>query len=373
MTRFTRVVALLAVLAAVYVAGAYALAFADDAYIWPDGTVGEPYFKEMHTRSDCPPFKYDILAGSLPPGLTLESRGVVSGIPQQLGSWSFWMRLRDCQNQSAEREFTLKITHVRLIVTTTTLPVAIRNAAYSGAIATTGGAGTKSWTLTAGQLPAGLTLNADGTISGTPTANGDFVFTVKVADDGPSTDTKQLLIRVVDPLAITPLGARARIAEVSRPFNATLTGTGGTQPYTWSVTGTLPDGLTLDPTTGVMSGVPETAGSAPLTVTMTDANKLSQTLAVSFTVAGQLTIVTNRLASPVVGQAYSATLAVRGGFRPFRWRAIAGRLPRGIGLNARTGTLSGTASLPGSYRLRVQVTDLLGVKATKPLVLAVHA
>jgi hypothetical protein len=371
--RFIRVLGLVAVLAAVLAAGAYALAFSDNDYFWPDGTVGEPYLKELHPRSDCPPFKFDLLAGELPPGLELESRGVVDGTPTQLGTYNFWLRVRDCLNMSAEREFTIKVTRIRLQVTTSRLAVAVRNTAYSQALATQGGAGAKRWTLAAGALPTGLTLGADGTITGTATATGDFVFTVSVADDGPSTDTKQLLIRVVDPLAIAPLPTRAHVAEVGKEFSARLAGTGGTQPYAWAVTGGLPAGLTLDGATGDIAGVPETPGNVGLSITLTDANGLVQALPVRFVVAGRLTLLTTRLAAAAVGRAYSARLAVRGGIRPLRFAAIAGRLPRGIRLAERTGVLAGTATAAGTFRVRVRVTDFLGVTATRPLVLAVGA
>ena len=263
MTRFIQLTCLFAVLAGVAAGSASALAFADQDYFWPDGTVGEAYVKQLIGRTDLAPCtpqkcKYTLLAGELPPGLALHSVGIVDGSPTQLGIWHFWLQLHDCCGQTAEREFTINVNRIKLVVTTSALPVAIRNAAYGQALATSGGAGVKHWTLVNGTLPAGLTLNADGTITGTPTATGDSVFTVKVADDGPSTDTKQLLIRVVDPLAIAPLATRARVAEVGRPFSSTLAGTGGTQPYRWSVTGTLPAGLTLDGTTGGISGTRQT-------------------------------------------------------------------------------------------------------------------
>lgn len=373
MKRLIRALAAVAVLAAVFAAGAYALAFSDNDYFWPDGTVGETYLKELHPRSDCPPFKFDLIAGQLPPGLHLESRGVVTGVPTQLGEWSFWLRVRDCQNMSAEREFSIKVNHVRLTVTTTTLPVAIHNVAYSQAIGVVGGGATKRWSVASGSLPAGVTLNPDGTITGTPTATGDFVFVARVTDENNSTDTKQLLLRVVEPLAVAQPAVRARLGEVGRPFRAALAATGGTQPYTWALTGSLPAGLTFDAASGVLSGVPEEALSTPLSIVVTDANKLTQTLSLRLVVVNAVSVSTAALPSAAAGARYAVRLAARGGVRPLRWDTAGGRLPRGLVLGRATGRLAGVPRTPGTYRLRVRVTDALGARSARPLVLVVRA
>ena len=133
----------------------------------------------------------------------------------------------------------------------------------------------KTWSISSGTLPPGLAIDAStGLISGTPTAAGQFDFQVlaKVNSDTRS-DTKVLAIVVRDQLGI--LGAepfttaRRAIGEVSVPFDATLTATGGSGTYAWSLTsGALPPGLILEE--GAISGTPTTAGVYAFTATLTD-------------------------------------------------------------------------------------------------------
>jgi hypothetical protein len=380
--RFIKVFVLVAVLAGVLASTASALAFADQDYIWPTGGVGESYFKQLIGRTDLAPCygtyppkcSYSKIAGQFPPGIGMSSDGKVTGTPTQLGTWSFWLQINDCCGQSAQREFSLTINRVKLKVATQSLPAVVKGTAYAQTVAAEGGAGTKNWSVTDGKLPDGLSLNsANGAITGTPTTNGDFVFTVKVADASPSPDTKQLLIRVVDPLVFGPLSARARVAEVGIPFSATLTGTGGTQPYVWAVSGNLPAGLAFDPASGVISGVPSAAGLARLNLTLTDANGFTNSVNVGLTVVAPLKFATKGSITVIAGRALSLKLVRQGGARPFKWAVVSGKLPKGVGLNKRTGTLAGIPSTAGTYRFRISVTDALGGNSTKPLVFSVRA
>ena len=161
-------------------------------------------------------------------------------------------------------------------ITTTTVPDATVGVAYSAPLAATGGITPYTWAVTTGTLPAGLTLDpSTGVISGTPTTAGASSFTVMVTDSTtgtPQTDTQGLSITVV--AAGTPVSITTKHlprGHVGHAYSATLAATGGATPYTWAVTsGTLPAGLTLDPSTGVISGTPTASGREKFTVTVTD-------------------------------------------------------------------------------------------------------
>ena len=92
--RLTRVVLLVALLAAVFVPSAAAIRFTDQSFFVPPGFVGEFYTHTFEGEGGCGPalpYAFTILGGSLPPGLSLGSDGTVAGIPEQGGSWSFWL------------------------------------------------------------------------------------------------------------------------------------------------------------------------------------------------------------------------------------------------------------------------------------------
>jgi hypothetical protein len=163
-------------------------------------------------------------------------------------------------------------------------------------------------------------------------------------------------------------------AEFAVPFEATLTATGGTESFTWSLTaGALPAGVALQ-ADGTIAGRPRQAGRFSFTATVTD-TELPTPRTTSFTstinVAAKLDIATQRIRPGKVGKLYRAKLATSGGVKPTTWKVKKGPLPRGVRLDRTHGVLSGTPRKPGTYRVWFEVTDELGVKSTQLLVLVV--
>ncbi|NJK89531.1 MAG: hypothetical protein HC923_09100 [Myxococcales bacterium] len=156
---------------------------------------------------------------------------------------------------------------------TQSFPTALQNNAFSTTIEAIGGlGGSYEWRLVQGNLPPGLTLSPQGTpsttISGVPSATGDFMFTVEVKDFFQETATRNFTLSVEELLQITRFEL-PRLEE-GVPYSATLTSAGGTGTKTWSVVGgSLPAGLTLS-TTGVISGTPTSADGSTLVVLLTD-------------------------------------------------------------------------------------------------------
>jgi hypothetical protein len=166
-------------------------------------------------------------------------------------------------------------------------PGATLGASYSRALTATGGVKPYAWSISTGALPAGLTLNAaTGVISGTPTGAGSFAFTVQVTDSQGTTATKDVSLDVViGPLVITTADPLAS-ATAAFSYSRTLTATGGGKPFQWTIdSGSLPAGLTLTASTGVISGKPATSGSFSVVVRVTDSFGTATTKA--FTLAVQ--------------------------------------------------------------------------------------
>ncbi len=166
------------------------------------------------------------------------------------------------------------------------------------------------------------------------------------------------------------------------PYVATLTGIGGTTPYTWSITaGSLPAGLSLNSSTGKISGTPTAAGTTSFTVTVTDATPTTTTppgpfvasRSLSITVSpAPLTITTMSLPNAQVGKPYAATVTAIGGTSPYTWSITSGSLPRGLSLNPATGVIAGTPTRPpGTFSFVVTVIDAIETTASQRLSITV--
>lgn len=161
-------------------------------------------------------------------------------------------------------------------------------------------------------------------------------------------------------------------ATVGTAYSAALVQSGGTAPFTWNVIdGSLPAGLTLNSSTGIISGTPTTTGTSEFVIRLTDATGAVGTTSLSLDVDTSITISTTTLPNGTVGTAYSSTLAQLGGSAPLTWSVSSGTLPAGLALNSSTGVISGTPSSAGTSSFTVTLTDSTGATDTQALSITV--
>ncbi len=174
----------------------------------PDGVVQSPYSVTLIPTGGLAPFTWTLDSGTLPPGLNLSSGGVISGTPPttDLNSdgtakkYNFTVRVTDSQTPTAAYQkgaFSITINPLP-IVTSTTLPDAILGVAYNTTLTNSGGLAPFKWSISAGSLPPGLTLDPNaGTISGTATGQGmTYPFTIQVTDADSNTASANVSITV---------------------------------------------------------------------------------------------------------------------------------------------------------------------------------
>jgi hypothetical protein len=330
----------------------------------PFGVVGQAYSVTVHAQGGAPPYSWSMDAGGS--GLSIDSvSGLITGTPQTNGNFNVRVTVRDSSNATDTRNFALFVA-TALSITTSSLPLASPGTSYNQQLQATGGQTPYTWSIASGSLPPGLTLNtANGLISGTPTTEGRYQFTARVTDAGSRTATKDLSITVGQAVQITT--ASLPDGSVGVQYSATLTATGGQAPYAWAVTsGTLPAGLTLAASTGVISGTPTTfTAPTSFTITVTDAQNSTAQKSFTIGVASPLSITTNAAVDGVRGQPYSQAFGASGGTPPYTWSLAGGALPPGLTLDPAAALLSGTPATSGSYSFSIQVRDSTVQTASK--------
>ncbi|NVN97956.1 MAG: DUF11 domain-containing protein [Geobacteraceae bacterium] len=163
-------------------------------------------------------------------------------------------------------------------------PRGTQGVAFSARFAPTGGTDPNAYTITSGSLPGGLYLNGDtGALSGTPTATGTFPVTVRATDASSGDISRGYTIYIDSPLTITTASLPNGTRSVS--YNQALAKSGGLSSYQWSiVSGTLPTGLTVAKSTGIISGTPTVSGTFNFTVKLLDYYSRSVTKDLSITI-----------------------------------------------------------------------------------------
>ncbi len=258
----------------------------------PAATTGSAYSQSFTATGGNGAHTFALASGSsAPSGMVLSTAGVLSGTPNVAGSYSFDIIATDSTPvgdggpfDSAAVTYTLEVSDPIVAITgpaAGALPAAATTgAAYSQSFTASGGNGAHVFALASGSLaPSGMTLSAAGVLSGTPNLAGNYSFNVVVSDSTPDIDGGPFksapvayTLAVTDPtVTVTaPAPGSALSAYSSSPFSQTFSATGGQMPHKFTLTGSLPAGLSFTEG-GVLSGTITEAGPFSFTVKATDA------------------------------------------------------------------------------------------------------
>jgi hypothetical protein len=256
--------------------------------VCPDAVVGQPYTLTFEGRGGCGPalpYQYRLLNGALPPGLALSREGILSGSPTSAGDWDFWVEVSDqnppsaswCLPGKSEREFRIRVG----------APPATVGTPYSFSLgAPTAGPGV--WSLRAGTLPQGVTLDPAGVLAGTPTVAGSYPLTLSSVDAvGHETRRLEFTLTVYPQLAV--VSKRFAPVRMGRAFRGRVSTQGAVGGVTYKVlAGRFPIGVRLDANAGVVRGTPRTVGVFRLTIGATDSLGRTATGVVVLTVRGRV-------------------------------------------------------------------------------------
>ncbi len=348
----------------------------DQSINLPDAFIGQPYSYTFTAMSTGGPVTF-AANGTLPAGLTLSSAGVLSGTPTATFSCCVNFSISD-GTDTIFRGQSLNIYAVD-ITSPGALPNAVQNGVYNTTLTASGGTGPYTWTANCCGLPSGLSLNANGVISGTVTSGpGLSWFTVKATDVNGLSYTKTLSIDVTStPVTLT----RITLGYLNDPvvgnayaFQVPMC-CGGPAPFTWTATG-LPPGMSIHSGSGVTSpyvgpgnaeiwGIPQAAGTYNITVTVTDANGAVASLV--FPLHVSVLDQNPGLSNGIVNTAYSNTLRVLGGTGPYTATIVPNNvccnnssLPAGLTLNGANQQVAGTPLEGGNFNLYTLFTDSAG-------------
>ena len=310
--------------------------------------------------------------GALPSGVTLGSNGTLAGTPAfgTAGTYPVTITATDTNSNTSTQSFTLTVTATAPVFTSSSSTTFAESTA--GTFSVTANGDTPISFSEVGALPTGVSLAANGTLSGTPASGtaGNYPITITATDANTNTASQSFTLTVGASAPVFTSSASTTFAEnTAGTFSVTAT---GDTPISFTEVGTLPSGVTLG-SNGTLAGTPAfgSAGTYPFSIKATDANSNTSSQAFSLTVTASAPVFTSAAATSF-SESAAGTFAVTANGDGTIGYTKTGALPSGVSL-ASNGTLAGTPAFgtAGTYAITITATDGNAKTATQSFTLTV--
>jgi len=299
---------------------------------------------------------YSIPTGVLPTGLSISSlTGQITGTVNSTGSYSFTVRATTDDGKYYNEASFSGTVYEYVEWVDSTLANIDYNTAYSDSV-WADGYPAATYSISSGTLPSGITLNSTtGLVSGLTTSSGAYSFTIKAENAiGSVTQSFSGTVQTPPSWSDETLGIITQGVSYSDGVSAT-----GTATITYSVySGSLPTGLSLNSSTGAITGTTGATGSYSFTIRATNTWGYAEK-AFSGTIYQIPAWTDSTIANMIYGQAYGDAVAASG-YPTVTYSVSSGALPSGITLNSSTGAISGTSTAAGSYSFTIKAENAAG-------------
>ena len=333
------------------------------------GTVGTAVSLQIQASDSASGQTLTYSATGLPAGLSINSStGLISGTPTTAGTSSVTVTATDTTGAHGSASFTWTVNPAANTVSVTNPgnQTGTVGTAVSLQIQASDSASGQTLTYSATGLPAGLSINSStGLISGTPTTAGTSSVTVTATDTTGASGSASFTWTVnpaANTVSVTNPGNQTGTVGTAVSLQIQASDSASGQTLTYSATG-LPAGLSINSSTGLISGTPTTAGTSSVTVTATDTTGAHGSASFTWTVnpaANTVSVTNPGNQTGTVGTAVSLQIQASDSASGQTLTYSATGLPAGLSINSSTGLISGTPTTAGTSSVTVTATDTTG-------------